>query len=271
VAKRFTDTELYDKAWFRKLPPRLKCAWEWLCKRCDLVGVWNIDMEKLSFEVGEEITLEDLESAFEVQVFDGDKLFLPGFVAFQYGDESGRLSPRNRFHLSVAAKLQVRGFARPEFKPLDSPPDPIVMGDDTHPTVLGSTQGQGKGQGKGKGQGQEEGGVGETNSFDFEALYRKYPRKEGKASGIKQCEDQIRTQEQYDSLSKAIDRYSEHCRRTEQIVKHFSSFIGTKRTGFPWRDWLEPDTGDGALPAGEGHSPKADLRHIFGEDEEATA
>lgn len=98
--------------------------------------------------------------------------------------------------------------------------------------------------------------------FDFESLYRKYPRKEGKQGGIKQCEAQIHTQADFEGLSQAIDRYAAHCRKNDQIVKHFSSFLGSKRTGYPWRDWLDPETGSGAAPS-SGATALADVSDIF--------
>lgn len=79
--------------------------------------------------------------------------------------------------------------------------------------------------------------------FDFDALYKNYPRKEGKSSGLKQCIKQIKTQEDYDALAKAIDRYTAHCLKTDQIRKHFSSFMGSEKTGYPWREWLDTETG----------------------------
>lgn len=76
--------------------------------------------------------------------------------------------------------------------------------------------------------------------FDFESLYKKYPRKEGKAKGIAACKAQIKSPEDYSALSAAIDRYQERIHRegTElKFIKHFSSFMAV------WRDWLEPDAG----------------------------
>lgn len=145
MAKRFRDSKLYDKAWYQGLPPRLKCAWDWLCDRCDEIGIVSVNMNRLSFEVGEPVTLEELERHFKVIVFDEDKLFLPSFVRFQYCDESGRLSPKNKFHLSIAKKLQALGFTTPEFKPLDALSLPSPMGIDTVSMGLGSPQGKGKG------------------------------------------------------------------------------------------------------------------------------
>lgn len=72
--------------------------------------------------------------------------------------------------------------------------------------------------------------------FDFEALYKKYPRHEGKSIGLRRCRSQIETQKQYDDLSRAIDVYRERCQREgydKSFIKQFSSFMTD------WRDWLE--------------------------------
>lgn len=76
--------------------------------------------------------------------------------------------------------------------------------------------------------------------FDFNALYNKYPRKEGKSRGLALCRLQIKTQKDYDELSLAIDRYNAHLRKmnTEPAYyKYFSTFMSS------WRDWLDPETG----------------------------
>lgn len=77
-------------------------------------------------------------------------------------------------------------------------------------------------------------------AFDFELLYKEYPRKEGKHQGMLTCRAQIKTEEDFLLLKQAITRYSEHVKKTAQelrFVKHFSTFMSS------WRDWLEPDTG----------------------------
>lgn len=76
--------------------------------------------------------------------------------------------------------------------------------------------------------------------FDYLVHYKKYPRKEGKSRGLALCKAQIKTQEDFDLLGKAIDNYVEHCKvnATEpRYIKHFSSFMST------WRDWLDQETG----------------------------
>lgn len=104
VSKRFTDTNKWDQAWFRKLTPEMKCVWSFLCDRCDHAGIWEIDMESMSFFIGSEITLPDIQTAFEnkIEVVSDTKILIQAFVDFQYGN----LNPENRVHQSVLLKLE---------------------------------------------------------------------------------------------------------------------------------------------------------------------
>lgn len=81
--------------------------------------------------------------------------------------------------------------------------------------------------------------------LDFDSLYQKYPKREGKQKGLATCKAQIRTPEDFEALSLAIDRYTAHCRREatdSKYIKHFSTFMNC------WRDWLEPDAGTVVRP-----------------------
>lgn len=75
---------------------------------------------------------------------------------------------------------------------------------------------------------------------DFEKIYSDYPRKQGKAKGIKKARAEIKTQDDLAMLAQAIQRYRDHCRNNKieaQYIKHFSTFMGE------WRDWLDPNIG----------------------------
>lgn len=103
MAKRFTDTGKWDKAWFRKLSPELKCIWMFLCDRCDHAGVWEIDWDALEFFVGIKTLPANLIEAFDGKLEQfGDKLVITGFADFQYGS----LNPDNRVHKSVLERLK---------------------------------------------------------------------------------------------------------------------------------------------------------------------
>lgn len=110
--KRFTDTGLNKQPWFRKLKPKMKCAIRFIFDECDKAGVWVIDMETLSYFVGEDVTLDELfekvnsDKQNRIEKFGGDKIFIPGFVAFQYGE----LSEDCRPHKPIIALLKKYGL-----------------------------------------------------------------------------------------------------------------------------------------------------------------
>jgi hypothetical protein len=51
MGKRFADTKLHHKVWFRKLPLALREAWRIICAECDVIGVWEIDLDSLNLWV----------------------------------------------------------------------------------------------------------------------------------------------------------------------------------------------------------------------------
>ena len=108
VAKRFADTRLSREKWYRILSPAMKCAVRFLFDECDEAGAWAIDEEQMEFSIGERVLLNDLLSAtsrdgkIRIKRLGTDKLFLPGFIAFQYGE----LSPDCKPHLKIIRRLK---------------------------------------------------------------------------------------------------------------------------------------------------------------------
>src|ERR1044072_9188809 len=108
MAKRFADNKLSRERWFRLLPPVLKCGLRFLFDECDEAGAWPIDEDAMEFYVGEQI---DLDAFIRAVNADGkeriyrlgrDKIFIPGFIPFQYG----RLSPDCNPHKKVIERLK---------------------------------------------------------------------------------------------------------------------------------------------------------------------
>ena len=74
-----------------------------------------------------------------------------------------------------------------------------------------------------------------NKSFDFEEIYRLYPRKMGKKRGMQRCKTQITSQKKYDQLRKAVLNYSEYIavqNKSDEYTKLFSTFMGE------WEDWI---------------------------------
>lgn len=104
MAKRFTDSNKFNDPWYRRLSPKHKCLWEYLLAECNHAGLLkNLDFERMTFQIGEEITQED------IKIFDGrlifvnkEILFIPKFIEFQYSE----LNPESRVHSSIIKELE---------------------------------------------------------------------------------------------------------------------------------------------------------------------
>jgi hypothetical protein len=108
VAKRFTETDKWDKGWFCALPPKMKCAWFYLCDKCDYAGVWDINLGLMSYQIGDNITLDDIKSHFSDKIImHSDKIIVTDFIKFQYSN----LNQANRVHSSIIKRLQKLGVS----------------------------------------------------------------------------------------------------------------------------------------------------------------
>lgn len=98
MAKRFTATEKWDKAWFRKMSPRHKALWQFLIDRCDQAGMWEIDFDSASHFINDvtPITKDDIKVfGSRVEMYSSEKLWIVDFVSFQCGELSER-SPAHK-------------------------------------------------------------------------------------------------------------------------------------------------------------------------------
>lgn len=90
MKKRFTDTDIWDDPWYRKMPGKYKLFWKFICDKCDNAGVWKIDAEVASFYLGEKIDIETAQKVFnerKERVFIAeDKLVIKQFISFQIGE-----------------------------------------------------------------------------------------------------------------------------------------------------------------------------------------
>lgn len=220
MAKRFTDTGKWDRAWFRRLTPELKCIWIFLCDRCDHAGAWEIDYEAMQFFVGGQ-TLPDFKEAFgdKITWLDTKRLLINTFVEFQYGD----LNPENRVHKSVLNRLEK-----------------LAPNKDLISTLKGAKD-KDKEKDKDKDKDSYEGGVGETKFRpDLASIYARYPRKEGKSRGLAILKGSVKTSSDQIECNTSLDNFLDHLKRkgTEaDFIPHFKTWAAH------WRDWLDPNHG----------------------------
>lgn len=98
MAKRFTDTEMWDKEWFMNLSCKLKCLVKVVRDKADLCGVWSPNWTMATLYVGEKVNEDDLLTIDDGQQFiklKNGRIFCIGFVEFQYGELSEK-SPVHR-------------------------------------------------------------------------------------------------------------------------------------------------------------------------------
>jgi hypothetical protein len=83
--KRFTETTKWNDPWFRKLEPRLKCLWLFLCDFCDSAGVIKPDFEHASFLIGQPVSADDLPLFNgRLEKLENDYFWIIKFCSFQY-------------------------------------------------------------------------------------------------------------------------------------------------------------------------------------------
>lgn len=119
MAKRFFDSDKFDKIWYRKLTPSMKCLWELMLCKCDIAGVWRPDWDLVSFLIGKKIDPVAALMAMgkQIDVLPCGKWWITDFIFFQYG----KLSEASRPHIAVISILKkhnlyqrvLEGFTNP--------------------------------------------------------------------------------------------------------------------------------------------------------------
>lgn len=106
MAKRFVDTDLWQKSWYQELSIKEKILVKFIFEQCDCAGVWDINFRLASFIIGETVSIKDIESINKknrlFEVFDNDKIFVIDFIKFQYGTLSENCKP----HKPIIEKLK---------------------------------------------------------------------------------------------------------------------------------------------------------------------
>lgn len=100
MAKRFTDTTIWERDWFLTLSAAEKCAWMYIKDNCDAVGVWSCSFKKAEWCIGEKIDWEALIQKCHGNIKKlngGGKWWLVDFCKFQYGKLSRDSAPHRSF------------------------------------------------------------------------------------------------------------------------------------------------------------------------------
>lgn len=112
MAKRFTDTEIWDKEWFMNLSPKLKCLVKFVRDKCDVAGIWQPNWTlantyvKAENERISEADLIGIDDGNQFKKLSNGQIFCIGFIAFQYGELSEKCPPHKKI-ISILKKYQL--------------------------------------------------------------------------------------------------------------------------------------------------------------------
>jgi hypothetical protein len=108
MSKRFIDSSLFEKRWFRKLPSNIKLFYFYMLTKCDHAGMYDFDLELAEFQIGESIKKQEIDKHLKehIQFIKSDKIWIKGYVDFQYGI----LKDTNNAHKSVIKILNRYGI-----------------------------------------------------------------------------------------------------------------------------------------------------------------
>lgn len=117
------DTEIWKKPWFRKLPPEYKCLWDYILSNCNHAGIWDVDIELASFQIGCELKKDSaiMYLREHIHIIDNEKKwFIKDFIKFQYGE----LKENNKPHISVINILKEYDLI-PTLRGIDTPSEGV--------------------------------------------------------------------------------------------------------------------------------------------------
>lgn len=112
MAKRLTDTDIWDKEWFMKLSPKLKCLVKFVRDKCDLSGVWNPNWTLAQVYIGEKVNekeLLEIDNGDQFHKLKSGKIFCVDFIQFQ----NGTLSDKSPIHVKILSLLKIHDIPYP--------------------------------------------------------------------------------------------------------------------------------------------------------------
>lgn len=162
---------------------------------------------------------------------------------------------------------QCQDQSQTEARPAQDKPeyDPSVLTVLTVPTVLTSNsappgaealpQSQDKaspGSGEGPGPGQDQSQTEEKplEFGDFEPLWEMFPMKLGsdKLAGLRSISAQLRDRRGLEAFRSAVVAYVVHLNKSRENCQRWQNWIGNKRDGYPWRNWVSAGKKAGQAP-----------------------
>lgn len=118
MAKRFHDTEITEKDWWLMLSKDQKCLLDWITKKSDTAGIWDVNMVKfcMAYKMETAPDIDDFVKACNyggkermIKIKDGKKLFFTNTIHFQYranGEKVTYMVEKVAAHVGVLNRLR---------------------------------------------------------------------------------------------------------------------------------------------------------------------
>lgn len=107
MAKRFTDTEIWQKEWFFGLSLKHKLLVKFLFDNCDCAGIYQPNFALLSVYIGETVTEKDFDGLKQVKKLTNGNYLIEDFLKFQYGiTDYDSLNPKLSVHKGIIKSLE---------------------------------------------------------------------------------------------------------------------------------------------------------------------
>jgi hypothetical protein len=218
MSKRFHDTEIWKQDWFLELPYEYMLLWLYIKDTCDHAGIWKPNKRFIEFISGKTIDLKKAIEFFNgnkgrIEILSNGRWLIPDFISFQYGH---KLNPENRVHSSILAVLEKNEVNLTSIRGLLEVKDRVKDKDKDKDSIIYK-------------------GVvrGEIPTFDFDAVWLKYPNRVGKKEAERHFRASVKTEEDYILINRAVKNYC----GSEKVEK---GFIQNGSTWFNnWRDWID--------------------------------
>ena len=102
MAKRLTDTEIWEQDWYIDLPNKYKLMWNYIKDRCDNSGIWRPNKSLLQRIIGEPINFNEFIEFVNIDkkriiVLPSGRWFVKDFFIFQYGEKFSPESPVHKY------------------------------------------------------------------------------------------------------------------------------------------------------------------------------
>lgn len=107
MAKRFSETKIWEDEWYQSLPTKWKIVWKYLCDKCDEAGIWKPNFKLADFQINEKIKWAEATHWLnngKIRVVITEKAWvLKDFVPFQYGEAV--YASQHGFHKKIRSML----------------------------------------------------------------------------------------------------------------------------------------------------------------------